>query len=204
MTRKRTPPVADHIESQPTGEGPSNSGPVGPEPAATEPDIFDRVIAARAEGRFELPENTPAAPVAAPAALTGPPAAVKPPVLPIVRAQPPNPRALDQISLEADDQKGLKMRLLRFRHDRGNEQDVWIQFDKNPGKEVTDPIKAAGFRWEPRAEVGDRAGAWIKPLEPGREVRTMLDAERMFKDLGNQIRKSNGLEPVGQMGSGVA
>jgi hypothetical protein len=34
-------------------------------------------------------------------------------------------------------------------------------------------------------------------------VRIMLDAERLFKDVANQIRASNGLEPVGMAGVGA-
>lgn len=122
-----------------------------------------------------------------------------PPVLPKIGDTLPDPRSVDQISL-SEDRDGPRMRLLRsYRL-----HEVWIQFDENPGKATTDPIKAAGFRWEPRAEVNDKKGAWVKPLEHGREVTAMLDAERLFKAVGNQFREEKGLEPVGKSGHGTA
>ena len=119
-------------------------------------------------------------------------------VMPKISDRLPDPRSIDQISLD-NDRNGLQMRLLRSHRHR----DVWIQFDQNPGKEITDQVKAEGFRWEPRAEIGEKNGAWVKPLEEGREVRMMLDAERLFLNLGNQIRESKGLEPVGRVGQGA-
>jgi hypothetical protein len=183
------------------------------QPAPSEPDVFDRAAAARKAGQFELPE---------PPAETPPDTAGRIEtamrVAPVVRASDlaapddtaprsrprafgvalPDPRSIDQISLDADP-AGPKMRLLRSR--RG---EVWIQFDANPGREATDPIKAEGFRWEPRAEVNGRPGAWVKRLEPGREVRTMLDAERLFRDTGNRVRGQKGLDPVGELGPGAS
>ena len=181
------------------------------------------MIAARAAGKFEKPEPTAstvpntaarveaalaAAPVVRASEMEAPAdkeprqerpaAAPRSSVMPKISDRLPDPRSVDQISLD-NDRKGVQMRLLRSNRHR----DVWIQFDKNPGKEITDQIKAEGFRWEPRAEAGDRIGAWVKPLEQGREIRIMLDAERLFLDLGNQIRESKGLEPVGRIGQGA-
>lgn len=138
------------------------------------------------------PEVPPSPPAAAPA--TEP----HRPVLPRVGDRLPDPHAVDQIRL-SDDPDGPVMRLLRGHRDPA----VWIAFDANPGKEVTDRIKDAGFRWERRAEVNGRPGAWVKPLEPGHEIRAVLDAERLFKDLGNQIRAARDLKPVGVAGPGV-
>ena len=234
MARKRTKPVADHIDAttqaadQAVTETSAPKEVIGSS-ASAEPDIFDQVIAARAEGRFEKSEpSTPAvsgtaarvesalaaAPVMRASELTQPAPVgaereeditIRTPVMPKFSGKLPNPHSIDQISLEADSRNGAQMRLLRYHYAHRGEakHDVWIQFDKNPGKEVTEPLKAEGFRWEPEAKAGDRKGAWVKPLEPGREIRIMLDAERLFKDLGNQIRKANGLEPVGQVGVGA-
>jgi hypothetical protein len=219
MARKRSKPVADHVAANET----EVSETTRPESSATastpaEPDIFDRVIAARAAGQFDKVETLPAnnviavedglAATAEPASdrtFKNPNAAqseknpARPPITPKISGQLPDPRSIDQISLEADSRKGAKMRLLRSYRNK----DVWIQFEKKPDKEITEQLKVDGFRWEPRAEAGDRLGAWVKPLEPGREIRIMLDAERLFKDLGNQIRKNNGLEPVGMVGVGA-
>jgi hypothetical protein len=121
------------------------------------------------------------------------------PVIPKIGTALPDPHGIDLIALSAE-RDGPRMHLLRSRRHR----DVWIAFDVNPGKEITDQIKAEGFRWERQAELpSGNAGAWVKPLEPGREIRIMLDAERLFLKLGNDIRQSKGLEPVGQVGVGA-
>ena len=215
---KRTPETAPAVPDTVSPElATTDSGPGEPS-APAEPDIFDQAVAARTTGQFEQHEVPTAAsdtahrieaalavaPVRRASELVDPAGSPQPghdrANLPSVGTQLPNPRSIDRISLEADDRTGVQMRLLRFRHARGNREDVWIQFDRNPGKEITTQVQAAGFRWEPRARVGDHEGAWVQLLDPGREVRAMLDAERLFKDLGNQIRQTNGLEPVGQVG----
>jgi hypothetical protein len=175
MARKsRTKPIAGHVVST------DEAAPSEPTPAelsgAREPEVFDQVIAARAAGRFET-EAKPAAPDTTSrieAALEAAP--VKRASELHEQTQPartftdrqgprsvrPNPFSIDRISLEAD-KNGTQMRLLRFRHSRGDGEDVWIQFDKNPGKDITESVKAAGFRWEREAMVGDRRGAWVMP-----------------------------------------
>jgi hypothetical protein len=121
------------------------------------------------------------------------------PVMPRISDQLPDPRPVDQISM-SDNRDGPKMRLLRSHRNH----EVWIQFDENPGKTATDPIKTAGFRWEHRAEVNDKKGAWVMPLGRGHEISSMLNAERLFKTVANQIREAKGLEPVGVSGHGAA
>ncbi len=111
------------------------------------------------------------------------------------RAKIPDPFGILGIAL-TDEKDGPRAHLLRSR----DHNDMWIQFDENPGREITDQIKAEGFRWEPRAWSGDRKGAWVKPLEEGQEWRTQADAERLLRDMANQIREKNGLEPVTVMG----
>ena len=69
---------------------------------------------------------------------------------------------------------------------------------------LTGPIEEDGYRWERSVDVNGRSGAWARPLETGRKVRTMLDAARPFKDLGNRIRVEQGFEPVGVSGPGAA
>lgn len=129
---------------------------------------------------------------------TSTPRITKEPVMPKIGDKLPDPRSVDLISM-TNDPSGPKMRLLRSNRNH----ETWIQFDENPGKTITDPIKAAGYRWEPRAEVNDRNGAWVKPLQQGREIASMLEAERLFKEAGNQFRKLKGLEPVGMSGHGA-
>lgn len=42
--------------------------------------------------------------------------------------------------------------------------------------------------------------SWVRPLHPGREVTSMLEAERLFKAAGNQVREAKGLEPADMAG----
>jgi hypothetical protein len=118
------------------------------------------------------------------------------PVMPKLGEYAPGPRSEDQISL-SDERDGPTMRLLRsHRH-----SEVLLQFDQKPSLEIIAQIKAEHYRWEPRVESANRHGAWAKKLEGGREVRGMLDAERLFPKLGNEIRQGKGLEPVGGLGA---
>lgn len=95
-----------------------------------------------------------------------------------------------------DDKEGPKVRLNRNFRERALE----MQFDENPGREITDQLKAEGWRWESRARYGDHKGAWIMRLEQGYEVRAEADARRLLKDVANQIRANNGLEEATVMG----
>jgi len=78
---------------------------------------------------------------------------------------------------------------------------MWLQFDENPGKGITDQLKAAGFTWDRSAFFTDDSGkvhrgAWIKELARDQEWRVRAEAQRLLSDLGNQIRSLNGLEPT--------
>ena len=105
--------------------------------------------------------------------------------------RPPfSPVSLQQtISLTAD-ADGPKMRL--FRNHRM--QQVAITFDEKPGPEVIDQLRDAGFRWRGAER------AWTKQLDPQAKWKTQMDAEKLFADLGNQIRESNGREPSSSVG----
>lgn len=111
------------------------------------------------------------------------------------RAKIPDPFGAITISL-TDDNDGPKARLLRSR----DHNDMWLQFDEKPDPAILDQIKAEGFRWESRARDGDHKGAWVKELDPDQAWRTHADAERLLKDVANQIREKNGLDPVSVMG----
>jgi len=89
------------------------------------------------------------------------------------------------------DPKGPKARLLRSNENGA----MLIQFSENPGEEIRGQLKEAGLHWEPRAHSDFAKGAWIIALEEGREWRNHAHAEEVFKDVVNQIRERNGMEP---------
>jgi len=102
------------------------------------------------------------------------------------RNELPDPHSIDQISLsEAKD--GAMMRLLRSHRFR----QMQIQFDEKPLKDVTLQLKDAGWTWNHHDKT------WFLPLGRGTEISKTIDAERLFKQLADQIRESKGLEPVG-------
>jgi hypothetical protein len=218
-TSKRSKQITDQGETTAAPATEQNTTPASERAVTSEPDIFDEAIAARNADQTKHERLEPqasgksariaaamaAAPMKRASELEVPQkktvqndreaAESQKPLMPKIGDRLPDPRGLDQISLD-NERDGEMMRLLRSHRHR----DVWIQFDTNPGKAITEQIKAEGFRWEPRAEAGERNGAWVKPLEQGREVGIMLAAERLFKKLANEIRESKGLEPVGMTG----
>ena len=101
----------------------------------------------------------------------------------------PDPTGMHTIAL-SDDAKGPKARLLRSQ----DHNDMWIQFSENPGEEIRGQLKDAGLQWEPRAHSDFARGAWVIPLEEGKEWRNHAHAEQVFMDIVNQIRAKNGME----------
>lgn len=103
----------------------------------------------------------------------------------------PDPRGehIIQLSLEDPD---FKARLLRSSRDN-----MWIQFTKNPGKEYTQQIDAAGFDWksDARDQEGFARGAWIMHIDEDRKWQGHAHAQEVFYDVVNQIRAKNGMEP---------
>jgi hypothetical protein len=158
------------------------------------PDVFDEQIAARAEA-MQNPPQTPDTRVAE-----------------IVESVAESTRmptnghtatvAKKQYKRQADPFGGHIIDLseekdapqARFLRSNDN-QAMLLQFSENPGKEITDQLKDAGFHWEPRANSDFAKGAWIINLEPGREWRNHAHAEKVFQDVVNQIRDKNGMDP---------
>lgn len=100
----------------------------------------------------------------------------------------PDPFGAMTVALSSDPD-GPQARLLRSRE----HQDMWIQFSENPGKEYTSQIGRAGFDWQSRAHSDFAKGAWVLPLEEGREWQAHAKAEKTFIDVVNQIRDKNGM-----------
>jgi hypothetical protein len=147
----------------------------------SKPDVFDEQIAARqAEAATAAREQAERA---------------EPEGSERTRVRLPDPYNLVTISL-SDEKTGPKVRLLRSRQ----HGDLWLQFDQNPGQEITSAIKDEGWHWEARAGYQDHKGAWVKPLEPGNEWSNEMDAKALLKDVANRIRAERGLEPASVMG----
>ena len=105
--------------------------------------------------------------------------------------RPPfNPISMQQTISLTDDNDGPKMRL--FRNHRMNQ--AAITFDEKPPPAVIQQLHDANFRWRGAEK------AWTKQLDAQAKWRTQMDAEKLFTDLGNQIREGNGLEPSRTVG----
>jgi hypothetical protein len=108
----------------------------------------------------------------------------------------PDPREQRSVSLDGDRQ-GPRLRLLRSH--RFNQ--VQIRSDEELPEAQRERLKAAG--WTERAEEG----IWTKQLptrkhaegeEPKPAWPTVVEAERLFQDIANDIRAGKGLPAVTQ------
>ena len=147
------------------------------------PDIFDDVIAQRKAAEAGQPSREPGDDTASEEPARGG----------ITRKQvkpAPDPRGMHIISLSPDP-KGPKARLLRS----NDHEAMLIQFSEKPEPEILDQLRESGFRWENRAHSDFARGAWIIGLEAGNEWRNHAHAEEVFKNVVNQIRAKNNMEP---------
>lgn len=101
------------------------------------------------------------------------------------------------VPLEAGPEPTQKMRLFHGQYAMG------IQFDKQQDRKHQDRVSMAGFSFK-RADK-----TWWKPFfaegeyqeldqqqRSARRVARSLEAEKLFSDLADDIRKDNGLGPV--------
>jgi hypothetical protein len=63
-----------------------------------------------------------------------------------------------------------------------------IKFDEKPAQPVIDLIKEAGFRWHPKD------GVWTKPVRGDTAMSTRIDAERLYQEIRQMIRKDKGVD----------
>jgi hypothetical protein len=97
----------------------------------------------------------------------------------------PDPRGVMSISL-GDDKGSPRMRLLRSHQYK----QMQLLFEQKPDEKYLAMLAEAG--WKDRTES---EGVWTKQVASG-EWQPVADAERLFKEIGNAIRKDKGLEPV--------
>lgn len=148
------------------------------------PDPFSDVDLSKAE----LSGGTPGAAQTAPIETKSP----AQPVLPTISDQFTDPHSIEQISITAEP-KGPMMRLLRNHKLRSLE----MQFDEKPPAEITQTLRSTGWEWKGREKV------WVKFLDDGIAWRSVADAEKQFREIGNTLREMNGLEPVAQLRVGA-
>jgi hypothetical protein len=97
----------------------------------------------------------------------------------------PDPHELDTVCLGPDN-SGPKMRL--FRSNRFNQ--VQIRFDERPPEDVVGILKEDGWRWRGQGE------GWTKQLDRAARWRGQADAERLFKEIADELRQSRGHAPL--------
>ncbi len=184
MARKRTKPVAEHIETQQTDATPAEATTAAREEQVAEhlpdnpatPIVEALADSTRVDGfaqreqerRHGEPKNG------------------------VTREQAlRNPAPENDIALTADDRDGPRMRLFRERHPNGHI--AAIQFDDKPSDEVRAKLRDAGWQWK----QGD--SVWKKPLgeQPG---LAHYHNQKLFEEIANEIRAGNGLEPVLALG----
>jgi hypothetical protein len=97
----------------------------------------------------------------------------------------PDPRGVMSASL-GDEKGSPRMRLLRSHKFK----QMQIEFEQQPDQKYLAMLKEAG--WTDRTES---EGVWTKQVGQG-QWQPVADAERLFKEVANAIRKDKGLEPV--------
>jgi hypothetical protein len=97
----------------------------------------------------------------------------------------------DPFGMASDTVAGV--RLFESRQDR----QMAIKFgegrpEDKPSQPVIDKMKEAGYRWNPTHKI------WAHPVRPDSSLTTRIDAERLFQDVRQMIRKEKGLDMDGQ------
>jgi hypothetical protein len=82
------------------------------------------------------------------------------------------------------------VRLFESKRDR----QVAIQFgegrpEDKPSQEVIGRLKEAGYRWNPADKI------WTYPIEPASAMGTRINAEKLFKEVSQMIRKEKNIAP---------
>lgn len=97
----------------------------------------------------------------------------------------PDPRPIMSIAL-GDTKGSPRIQLLRSHRYK----QMQLRFDQQPDDKYLVMLNEAG--WRDRTE---EEGIWTKQVESGM-WQPVADAERLFKEIGNGIRKDKGLNPV--------
>jgi hypothetical protein len=90
--------------------------------------------------------------------------------------------APDPFGIAGDYQAGV--RLFESKQDR----QMAIKFEKKPPQAVIDKMHEARWIWKPEDQI------WAYPVRPGSAMSTRIDAERLYQDVRQMIRKEMGIE----------
>jgi hypothetical protein len=61
--------------------------------------------------------------------------------------------------------------------------------EDKPSQEVIDKLKEGGFRWNPTDRI------WSKPVWPASAMSTRINAEKLYKEVCQMIRKEKNIAP---------
>ena len=61
--------------------------------------------------------------------------------------------------------------------------------EDKPSQAVIDKLKEAGFRWNPTDRI------WAHPVWPTSAMSTRIEAEKLYQEVRQMIRKEKGIEP---------
>jgi len=101
------------------------------------------------------------------------------------------PALPDPFGIATDSVAGV--RLFESRQDR----QMAIKFgegrpEDKPSQAVIDKMKEAGFRWKPADRI------WAHPVRFDSAASTRIEAEKLFQEVRQMIRKEKGIESQGQ------
>jgi hypothetical protein len=88
----------------------------------------------------------------------------------------------DPFGIAADYIAGV--RLFESKQDR----QMAIKFDDKPSQAVIDRMKEAGYRWNPVDRI------WAHPIQPDSARTTRIEAEQLYQEVRQMIRKEKGFE----------
>jgi hypothetical protein len=66
--------------------------------------------------------------------------------------------------------------------------EVAIKFNEKPGKAVLDKMHEARWQWNPADRI------WAHPVRPGSALSTRIEAEQLYQEVREIIRREKGLE----------
>ena len=88
----------------------------------------------------------------------------------------------DPFGIAGDVEAGV--RLFESRHYR----QMAIKFEENPGQEVLNLVKSAGYRWNANDFM------WVHPIEADSAMTTRIEAERLYQEVRGIIRQAKGMD----------
>ena len=97
--------------------------------------------------------------------------------------------APDPFGIAKDNLAGV--RLFESKQDR----QMAIKFEDKPSQAVIDRMKEAGYRWKAADKI------WAHPVYADSAMTTRIDAEQLYQEVRDMIRKEKGIEA--EKGQGV-